>query len=205
MFDTLISHFDQALRALASVPASNPVPAAALEEAPLDAASRKHAAALMRVNHTGEICAQALYHGQAAAARSEPVRLHMRQAAADEGAHLAWTTARIRALGGRASLLNPLWYAGSFVLGACAARLGDPVSLGFVAETERQVERHLDDQIERLPAADRKSRAVLEAMREDEVRHGREAQAAGGRELPWPAKLAMKAAGRLMTRTAYWI
>lgn len=205
MLDTLIIQFDQALRALAVVPAATTLPDAALEEATLDADSRKHAAALMRVNHSGEICAQALYHGQAAAARSAPIRQHMQKAAAEEGTHLAWTAARIKALGGHVSLLNPLWYAASFALGALAARQGDPVSLGFVTETERQVEHHLDDHLTRLPPADRKSRAVLEAMREDEIRHGREAQAAGGVDLPWPARIAMKAAGKLMTATTYWI
>jgi 3-demethoxyubiquinol 3-hydroxylase len=190
---------------LAVVPASTQSPDAAVAEATLDRAGRKHAAALMRVNHSGEICAQALYQGQAAAAQNAPIRLHMQQAAAEEGAHLAWTAARVKALGGHTSLLNPLWYAGSFALGACAARLGDALSLGFVAETERQVEHHLDDHLARLPPADRKSRAVLEAMREDEIRHGRAAQGAGGIELPWPARLAMKAAGKVMTATTYWL
>ncbi len=186
------------------VPSPTSSPDVAVDEAALDRASRRHAAALMRVNHSGEICAQALYHGQAAAAQSDTIRQHMQKAAAEEGAHLAWTAARVKALGGHTSLLNPLWYAGSFALGACAARLGDPLSLGFVAETERQVEHHLDDYLERLPAADRKSRAVLEAMREDEIRHGRDALQAGGVELPWPARLAMKAVSKVMTTVTYW-
>jgi ubiquinone biosynthesis monooxygenase Coq7 len=205
MLDTLIFHFDHALRALAVVSSPASSPDAAVDEAALDRVGRKHAAALMRVNHSGEICAQALYHGQAATAQSGKIRLHMQKAAAEEGAHLAWTAARVKALGGHTSLLNPLWYAGSFALGACAARLGDPLSLGFVAETERQVERHLDDHLARLPAADRKSRVVLEAMREDEIRHGGEALQAGGTQLPLPARLAMKAAGKVMTSAAYWI
>jgi ubiquinone biosynthesis monooxygenase Coq7 len=208
MLDTLILNFDQALRALAAAPAHALPPAAVgaiSEQAPLDADERSRAAALMRVNHTGEVCAQALYHGQALMAKSASVRVHMQKAAEEEGAHLAWTATRIQALGGRRSLLNPLWYAGSFALGAFAARLGDPLSLGFVAETERQVEAHLDDQIARLPAADHESRAVLEVMREDEIRHGRDARAAGGVSLPWPARLAMRAAGKLMTTTAYYL
>jgi ubiquinone biosynthesis monooxygenase Coq7 len=208
MFDALILNFDQALRALAAAPARRPpaaVAAAAEDALPMDAAARNHAAALMRVNHTGEVCAQALYHGQALLAKSPLVRAHMQKAAEDEGAHLAWTAARIGALGGRRSLLNPLWYAGSFAMGALAARLGDPVSLGFVAETERQVEAHLDDQITRLPAADHESRAVLAAMREDEIRHGREARTAGGVPLPWPVRLAMRGAAKVMTTVAYRI
>lgn len=208
MLDTLIRNFDQALRALAAMPAHVP-PAPAVAGMPdtpsMDAAERSHAAALMRVNHTGEVCAQALYHGQALLAKSAPVRAHMQKAAEEEGTHLAWTAGRIAALGGRRSLLNPLWYAGSFAIGAFTARLGDPVSLGFVAETERQVEAHLDNQISRLPVADRESRAVLAAMREDEIRHGREARAAGGLPTPWPARLAMRAASKVMTTTAYYI
>jgi len=208
MFDNLILNFDQALRALAAAPAHALPPAAAagaIPEPALDADERSRAAALMRVNHSGEVCAQALYHGQALMAKTASVRAHMQKAAEDEGAHLAWTATRIRALGGHRSLLNPLWYAGSFALGAFAARLGDPVSLGFVAETERQVEVHLDDQIARLPAADHESRAVLEVMREDEIRHARDARLAGGVSLPWPARLAMRAAGKVMTTTAYYL
>ncbi|MDB5804795.1 MAG: coq7 [Betaproteobacteria bacterium] len=208
MLDTLILNFDRALRALAATPAhvpSAPKMPGAPEAQAMNAAERGRAAALMRVNHTGEVCAQALYHGQALLAKSAPVRAHMQKAADEEGAHLAWTAERIAALGGRRSLLNPLWYAGSFAIGAVTARLGDPVSLGFVAETERQVEAHLDNQISRLPAADRESRAVLAAMREDEIRHGREARMAGGLPLPWPARLAMRAASRVMTTAAYYI
>ncbi|HEY4371146.1 MAG TPA: 2-polyprenyl-3-methyl-6-methoxy-1,4-benzoquinone monooxygenase [Burkholderiales bacterium] len=205
MLDTLITQFDQALRALAVAPFHR-LPAGAIGEAQaMPAHERARAAALMRVNHTGEICAQALYHGQSLLAKDPAVRTHMRKAAAEEGAHLAWTSARIDALGGHRSLLNPFWYAGSFAVGAFAASLGDPVSLGFVSETERQVEAHLDDQIARLPIADQASRSVLQAMREDEVRHGREARAAGGLPLPWPARLAMKAAAKVMTTVAYRI
>jgi len=204
--DSLISGFDRALRAAASVTAAAPAsPAAAIPEAPLEAPERKHAAALMRVNHVGEICAQALYHGQAAVTGDEKLREHLERAGAEEGAHLAWTAERLRELGGRPSLLNPVWYAGSFALGALAGRLGDPVSLGFVSETELQVERHLEEHIGKLPAADARSRAVLDVMREDEIRHGREARAAGGIDLPLPARVAMRAMAKVMTTTAYYV
>ena len=204
--DTLILGFDRALRAVASVTdAAAPSPAGTLPEAAMEAPERKHAAALMRVNHVGEICAQALYHGQAAVTGDEKLRVHLERAAHEEGAHLAWTAERLRELGGRASFLNPLWYAGSYALGATAARFGDPVSLGFVSETELQVERHLEEHIGKLPASDTRSRAILDAMREDEIRHGREARAAGGVDLPLPARLAMRLMGKVMTTTAYYV
>jgi ubiquinone biosynthesis monooxygenase Coq7 len=205
MLDTLILGLDRALRAVGSVAASGRSPAAALPEAALDAAERKHAGALMRVNNVGEVCAQALYHGQAATARDAGTRAHLERAALEEGEHLAWTAERLRELGARPSLLNPVWYAGSFALGALAGRFGDPVSLGFVAETEAQVERHLDDQISKLPPADSRSRAILAAMRDDEIRHGNDARLAGGITLPLPARLAMRAAAKVMTTTAYRI
>ncbi|MBL8380529.1 MAG: 2-polyprenyl-3-methyl-6-methoxy-1,4-benzoquinone monooxygenase [Burkholderiales bacterium] len=203
--DALITAFDRALRAMTSVAPAAPLPDSATAAAPanLPEEARREAAALMRVNHVGEVCAQALYHGQAATARSAAVRAQLERAAAEEGAHLAWTAQRIAELGGRQSVLNPLWYAGSFALGALAGRLGDRTSLGFVAETERQVEQHLAGHLERLPREDRRSRAILQAMQADEVRHGREAMAAGGAELPLPARLAMKVLGRVMTTTAY--
>ena len=202
--DTLITAFDRALRAAASVAPTAPMPAAARQPAPaLTPAEQSDAAALMRVNHVGEVCAQALYHGQAATAATPAVRAHMEQAAADEGAHLSWTAQRIAELGGRVSLLNPLWYAGAFALGALAGRLGDKTSLGFVAETERQVEQHLDGHLAKLPAADSRSRAIVAAMQADEARHRRDAVAAGGADLPLPARLAMKAMARVMTATAY--
>jgi ubiquinone biosynthesis monooxygenase Coq7 len=204
--DTLISGFDRALRAVASVTSAAPAsPGATIPDAPLEAPERKHAAALMRVNHVGEICAQALYHGQAVVTGDAQLREHLERAGAEEGAHLAWTAERLRELGGRPSLLNPVWYAGSFALGALAARLGDPVSLGFVSETELQVERHLEEHIGKLPAADARSRAVLDVMREDEIRHGREARAAGGVDLPLPARVAMRVMGKVMTTTAYYV
>jgi ubiquinone biosynthesis monooxygenase Coq7 len=159
----------------------------------------------MRVNHTGEICAQALYQGQALTARNATARAALEQAAAEETDHLAWTAQRIEELGGRASLLNPLWYAGSFALGAAAGFLGDKWNLGFLAETERQVEGHLEGHLDRLPAQDEKSRAIVNEMKVDEARHARTAVDHGAAELPEPVKLAMKLGSRVMTRTAYWI
>jgi ubiquinone biosynthesis monooxygenase Coq7 len=158
----------------------------------------------MRVNHTGEVAAQALYHGQAFVARNENTRNMLLQAARDETDHLAWCETRLSELQSRPSLLNPLWYAGSFAIGALAATFGDRVSLGFVAETERQVEGHLNVHLARLPAADLRSRAILEQMRTDEISHGAAARTAGGTELPAPARLLMKHTSRVMTHTAYW-
>jgi ubiquinone biosynthesis monooxygenase Coq7 len=159
----------------------------------------------MRVNHTGEVAAQALYHGQALVARSEATRAMLLRSAREETDHLAWCETRLSELGSRPSLLDPLWYAGSFTIGALAAAFGDRVSLGFVSETERQVEGHLDDQIARLPARDTRSRSILEAMRTDEIAHGAAARAAGGVDLPAPARVLMKHTARVMTGTAYWI
>jgi ubiquinone biosynthesis monooxygenase Coq7 len=159
----------------------------------------------MRVNHAGEIAAQALYHGQAFAARSEQTRELLLAAAREESDHLAWCETRLQELQSRPSLLDPLWYAGSFAIGALAALSGDRASLGFVVETERQVERHLDDHLQRLPASDARSRAILEKMREDEIAHGTRARQAGGIDLPGPVRTVMKHTARLMTRTAYFI
>jgi ubiquinone biosynthesis monooxygenase Coq7 len=159
----------------------------------------------MRVNHTGEVAAQALYHGQAFMARSERTRDMLLDAAREETDHLAWCETRLSELQSRPSLLIPRWAAGSFAIGAVAAALGDRMSLGFVAETERQVEGHLDSHLTRLPASDARSRSILEAMRADEIQHGAAAKAAGGAELPAPARLLMKHTARVMTRTAYWI
>lgn len=156
----------------------------------------------MRVNHVGEVCAQALYQAQALTARSAGLGAQMQAAARDEQDHLAWTSQRLAELGDRPSLLNPLWYAGSFAIGLAAGRLGDARSLGFVIETERQVESHLDGHLQRLPAADARSRAIVEHMRADESRHAAEAQRAGGLDLPAPVRLLMKAAARVMTATA---
>jgi len=204
--DRLITAFDNGLRTLlAPAHSARAVPGAALAEPEMTAPERQVAAALMRVNHTGEICAQALYQGQALTARNATARAALEQAAAEETDHLAWTAQRIEELGGRASLLNPLWYAGSFALGAAAGFLGDKWNLGFLAETERQVEGHLEGHLDRLPAQDEKSRAIVNEMKVDEARHARTALEHGAAELPEPAKLAMKLGSRVMTRTAYWI
>jgi 3-demethoxyubiquinol 3-hydroxylase len=204
--DGLIAGFDRTLRALSGgAGALLPSAAQATPATAMGDAERRHAAALMRVNHVGEVCAQALYHGQAFTAQTDAVRAHMDRAAAEEGAHLVWTQTRIQELGGRTSLLNPLWYAGAFALGALAGRSGDARSLGFVAETEKQVEQHLDDHLGKLPPEDARSRAVLEAMRADEVRHGQEALGAGGIEPPLPVRVAMKAVSKVMTTTAYYV
>jgi ubiquinone biosynthesis monooxygenase Coq7 len=163
------------------------------------------AAALMRVNHSGEICAQALYQGQTLTARNPGARAALEQAAAEETDHLAWTAQRIAELGGRVSLLNPLWYAGSFALGAAAGLLGDRWNLGFLAETERQVEGHLAGHLDRVPPHDEKSRVILEQMKTDEARHARTALEHGAADLPAPVKLAMKLGSRMMTRASFWI
>jgi 3-demethoxyubiquinol 3-hydroxylase len=211
--DALISTADKALRSVfAPARASRPLPvpssATGEGQAPatdLTDAERRESAALMRVNHTGEVAAQALYHGQAFVARSEKTREMLLQAAREETDHLAWCETRLSELQSRTSFLNPLWYAGSFAIGAVAATFGDRISLGFVAETERQVEGHLDSHLERLSPKDLRSRAIVEAMRTDEISHGMAARAAGGAELPAPARALMKHTSRVMTHTAYWI
>ena len=206
MLDRLIAEFDAALRAVAAVhEAARPSPGGNAAEADLSDKERAHAAALMRVNHVGEVCAQALYQGQALTARDDRARQALQQAASEEQDHLAWSHERIRELGGRPSLLNPLWYAGSFAIGTLAAAFGDRTSLGFVAETERQVEGHLHEHLGRLPPGDERSRAIVEAMQADEVAHGRNAQAAGAQSLPWPIGELMRGTARVMTRTAYWL
>ena len=168
-------------------------------------ADRRTSAALMRVNHAGEIAAQALYHGQALVAQSPATRDLLLNAAREETDHLAWCETRLKELDSRPSLLNPLWYAGSFAIGAVTALLGDRASLGFVVETERQVEGHLDEHLKRLPPEDARSRAILETMRTDEIEHGMTAKAAGGNELPTPVRMLMRGTARVMTSTAYWI
>jgi 3-demethoxyubiquinol 3-hydroxylase len=215
--DTLIQAADRALRTLLAAPiASRAMPVvmptfdADGEPDGLDAAERAHAGALMRVNHVGEVCAQALYAGQALATRNEALRAQFIKAGEEEGDHLAWTAQRLRALGARPSLLNPIWYAGSFGLGVLASRLGDQASLGFVVETERQVEAHLDSHLAGsseggLPEADQASRAVVASMKQDEVAHAQEALEAGAGELPTPVKLLMQGMARVMTRTAYYV
>jgi ubiquinone biosynthesis monooxygenase Coq7 len=166
---------------------------------------RRHVAGLMRVNHAGEVSAQALYHGQALMARSAATREYLLQAAAEEGDHLAWCERRLTELGARTSLLNPLWYAGSFAIGAGAAALSDRLSLGFVAETERQVEGHLAEHLERLPREDLRSRRILETMQQEEVAHAHAARSRGAGELPPLVRAGMKMTSQLMTRLAYWI
>ena len=171
----------------------------------LSEVERRQSAALMRVNHAGEIAAQALYHGQALVARSDATRDMLLSAAKEESDHLAWCETRLRELGSRPSVLNPLWYCGSFAIGVLAAVTGDRTSLGFVVETERQVEGHLDEHLMRLPSGDTRSRAILNQMRTDEIGHGASAKAAGGTELPAPIGVLMRNAARVMTTAAYWI
>jgi ubiquinone biosynthesis monooxygenase Coq7 len=209
--DELITEFDRGLRSMTGVSRmSRPLPvpqeSAALAEAPeLSPAERAHAAGLMRVNHVGEVCAQALYQAQKLATKSPSLRAVFNHAAIEEEDHLAWTAKRLEALDSRPSLLNPLWYAGALAIGLAAGRLGDRVSLGFMAETERQVEQHLDSHLDELPAADRESRAIVEQMRADEAEHGKAAIDAGGIELPFPARALMRAVSKVMTKTAYYI
>ncbi len=202
--DRLIVAFDNGLRTLmAPARSARPHPDATIDDGELDAAQRALSAALMRVNHTGEICAQALYQGQALTARNPSARGALEQAAAEETDHLAWTEQRITELGSRVSVLNPLFYAGSFALGAIAGIAGDKWNLGFLAETERQVESHLDSHLGRLPDADVKSRAIVDQMKADEARHARTAVEHGGAELPQPLKQAMKLGSKLMTETTF--
>ncbi len=204
--DRLIGEFDPALRAVAGVAtAARPSPGQAKPEAELDAAERAHAAALMRVNHVGEVCAQALYQGQALTARDRGAKAALEQAAREEQDHLAWSAERIRELGGRPSLLNPLWFAGSFAIGALAGALGDRWNLAVLAETERQVEQHLAGHLDSLPSADERTRAVVEEMRSDEAKHREIAQRLGAAELPGPAKAAMRFVSKVMTTIAYRI
>ena len=202
--DTLILGFDRALRTLSGIAASTrPNPAANVAEGPLTAEERRHAAGLMRVNHTGEVCAQALYQAQALAGRDPGVRERFALAAREEEEHLAWTQQRLSELGARTSLANPFWYAGSFAIGFFAGLAGDRANLGFVVETERQVEEHLTGHMDHLPPADARSRLIVAAMRDDEVRHGMAARDAGASDLPWPVRTLMRATARLMTVTAY--
>lgn len=204
MTDTFITELDKALRAVyATAPTRRPMPGADLPESAMTESEKRHVAALMRVNHCGEICAQALYQGQALASRDPAVRQELEQAAWEETEHLNWTERRIAELGGHKSIFNPLWYAGSLAIGVVAGKCGDNWSLGFLAETERQVEGHLARHIARLPAQDRKSSEVLEQMKADEMRHAKTAMRHGARELPVPVKLAMKLSSKLMTRLSY--
>jgi 3-demethoxyubiquinol 3-hydroxylase len=204
--DRLIGPVDQALRTLlGGNSATRPYPAEGIAETVEKPGDRQHAAALMRVNHSGEVAAQALYQGQAAVASSSSTRAALTEAAREETDHLAWCASRIHELGGRTSLLNPLWYAGSFAIGALAGLAGDRTSLGFVAETERQVVEHLEGHLHRLPQTDARTRAIVQQMSADEARHGHNALSAGGGELPALARAVMKATARIMTRSAYWL
>lgn len=206
LLDQLIREFDRGLRTVAAANvAARPSPAGATPESVHAPQARRHAAALMRVNHAGEIAAQALYHGQALTARNAQVRESLLDAARDETDHLAWCEQRVRELDSRTSLLAPLWYAGSFAIGAVAGLAGDRTSLGFVAETERQVIEHLESHLHELPADDERSRRIVAQMQADEARHGSEARAAGGRELPGPIRRLMRGTARIMTGTAYRI
>ena len=202
--DRCIIEFDKGLRTIFGVhPSARPMPGKDLPEADLSEAERRHAAALMRVNHCGEVCAQALYQGQALA--SDGLRDALDQAAREEADHLAWCERRISELGGRLSVLNPIWYTGSLAIGYVAGKLGDQWNLGFLAETEHQVEHHLQGHLERLRADDARTRAIVGQMQRDEAGHADTARRLGARDLPVPAKGAMRLAARVMTTTSYWI
>ncbi len=204
--DKLIVEFDKALRTLAATPASaRALPGHALGEAVLSETEKRHAAALMRVNHCGEVCAQALYQGQALSCDDTEVTQALARAAREETEHLAWTEERVAELGGRLSLLNPVWYAGALALGYAAGRFGTRWNLGFLAETERQVEAHLQGHLERLAPQDAKTRAIVEQMKQDESDHARTAYALGAAELPELVKRAMRLSARVMTGASYWV
>lgn len=204
--DHLIAGFDRALRVVGGVATSSRAnPAVHSPDCELNDAERRHSAGLMRVNHVGEVCAQALYDSQARFAQSPEVRQQFEQAAREEEDHLAWTAERLAELGSQPSLLNPFWYAGAYALGTIAAKLGDARSLGYVVETERQVEAHLDSHLDQLPPQDAKSRAIVDQMRIDEIQHGAAARALGAADMPPPARVAMQAMAKVMTTTAYYI
>ena len=204
--DPLLTAADNALRTLFANPrASRPCPTVAGQNTQLNAPDAALAGALMRVNHVGEVCAQALYAAQALGTRDPVLRGHFLAASSEEGDHLAWTRQRLGELGARPSLLNPIWYAGAFGLGLLASRLGDRLSLGFVVETERQVEAHLATHLEKLPEGDHESRAIVAQMKDEEARHALEALSAGALELPAPVKTLMGVAAKVMTSTAYYV
>jgi len=205
--DRLLAGADNALRTVAA-PAGRPArdnPATSIEESDLSAAEKSHAAGLMRVNHAGEVAAQALYKGHATVARDERIEQEMRQAAAEEFDHLAWCEQRIHELGEAPSRLSPIWYAGAYAIGAASGMLGDKWSLGFIAETERQVCAHLDSHLDGLPSEDARSRAIVERMRDEEAKHGENAVEAGAADLPGPIKSLMRITAKVMTKTAYWV
>jgi ubiquinone biosynthesis monooxygenase Coq7 len=205
--DQILISLDQGIRTVFGRPqvTERANPAKGLPDTELEEKAREHTARLMRINHTGEVCAQALYQGQALTAKLPEVRGKMDRAAKEENDHLDWCESRIDELGGRKSLLNPLFYAGSFAIGALAGAAGDKWSLGFVVETERQVESHLEDHLEQVAQDDRRTRAILEQMKEDEIGHADMAQGAGGAELPGPVKLAMQLTSKVMTKSVYWL
>jgi ubiquinone biosynthesis monooxygenase Coq7 len=205
MLNNFIVGLDRALRTVSGVAAASRAnPGAQAAEGVLSATERRHSAGLMRVNHVGEVCAQALYDAQGSFAHTEALRRQFALAGREEEDHLAWTAERLRQLQARPSLLNPVWYAGAYTLGALAAKLGDARSLGFVVETERQVEAHLVGHLQRLPPQDAKSRAIVAQMAADEVAHGAAAQALGAAETPLPVRQAMRAMAKVMTRVAYY-
>jgi 3-demethoxyubiquinol 3-hydroxylase len=205
VLDSVLNVADQTLRTLFSPAHSARQPLLPTDSPALTAAEKRHAAGLMRVNHAGEIAAQGLYRGQAALSRSPQTRELLRRAANEESDHLAWCESRLHELGAHPSRLNPLWYLGSFGIGAIAGALGDAVSLGFVTETEAQVEGHLASHLQRLPAADQRSRKIIELMRSEEAGHAQAARTAGAGELPAPVPSLMRWVARVMTTTAYWI
>jgi len=206
VLDQIIFHVDRALRTLAAPPRSvRPIPGAELPDCMLSEPQRRHTAGLMRVNHVGEVCAQALYQGQALTARSDEARDALDKAAGEETEHLAWALQRIQELGGRTSLLNPVWYAGALSIGIVAGLAGDRWSLGFLAETERQVEAHLGSHLAEVPEEDLRTRCILDQMCRDEAAHAETAVRFGANDLPPPAKMAMKIASKVMTSLAYRI
>lgn len=206
MLDKLIIEFDKGLKTLtASAHSVRPHPDKNVKEAELSAEEKRHALGLMRVNHCGEVCAQALYNGQSLTAKNPQIVDALQQASKEETEHLAWCEKRIHELGGHTSLLNPIWYAGSFTLGAIAGAIGDKWNLGFLAETEHQVGAHLEKHLHELPASDEKSRAILEQMKTDEAQHADTAIGLGGAELPAPIKAAMKQMSKVMTSTTYYL
>jgi len=205
--DRLLMHADTALRTIAGKPVvtQRDYPANEIDDCEFEADERRRVASLMRVNHSGEVSAQALYQGQALTARLGEVREKLEQAALEENDHLAWTENRLHELGDRTSYLNPIWYAGSFAIGAFAGAIGDKWNLGFLAETEQQVVRHLDKHLEKLPQQDKRSRAILEQMKTDEAKHATTALDHGAAELPTPVKKLMAAMSKVMTKTTYWV
>jgi len=206
MLDRLITEFDKGLRTLlAEQHSGRPYPDKGQQETLMAEDEKRHAAALMRINHCGEVCAQALYNGQSLTSRNPEVVAALRQASQEETEHLAWCEKRINELGGRKSLLNPLWYTGSFAMGALAGALGDKWNLGFLAETENQVARHLQKHLEILPTDDAKSRAILEQMHTDETQHAQTALDNGAAELPKPVKAGMQLLSTIMTKSAYYL